>query len=454
MGFEDAKLKKASAKQLYRKNFFVALILSDVASIAAAFVAASFLRLGFLHEAQVSVMLAVTIPIFLAAALGNKAYNVGTFCNFWVSLSRSTLSLIFTVSVVVLVAFFFKASAEFSRVILAVGVILSLILMIGGRWIISHWGKRLFGNNPVAELIIEEDFSANGHPDTPVIEAISFGIVPSSNDHQAIEKLGLLVESMDRIIVYCQPERRSAWAFTLKALDVNGEIVVPELNSLAPQNLHLRDGNIALEVSQGPLIWHERLLKRSFDVCFAALALLVMAIPMAILAFVIRFESRGPILFRQRRIGLANRPFNIMKFRSMRTEETDVEGSQSTSRKDERLTRVGAFIRRTSIDELPQLFNILKGDMSIVGPRPHSAGSTAEGQFFWDIDEQYWHRHSIKPGLTGLAQVRGFRGATEKKLDLESRLNSDLDYRANWSLWRDIKIVLLTFRVLMHRNAF
>lgn len=118
------------------------------------------------------------------------------------------------------------------------------------------------------------------------------------------------------------------------------------------------------------------------------------------------------------------------------------------------MTRVGAFIRKTSIDELPQLINVLKGDMSIVGPRPHPLGSRAANKLFWEVDDRYWHRHAAKPGLTGLAQVRGYRGATRLEADLTDRLHADLEYLDTWSIWRDLLIIFMTFRVLVHRNAY
>jgi lipopolysaccharide/colanic/teichoic acid biosynthesis glycosyltransferase len=146
--------------------------------------------------------------------------------------------------------------------------------------------------------------------------------------------------------------------------------------------------------------------------------------------------------------------FKVLKFRSMRVEKSDGEGQTSASREDDRITRVGKFIRKTSIDELPQLINVLVGDMSCVGPRPHALGSRAEDKLFWEIDERYWHRHAAKPGLTGLAQVRGFRGATVRESDLTYRLQADLEYLSHWSIWKDIKIMVMTLGVLVHKNAY
>ena len=114
---------------------------------------------------------------------------------------------------------------------------------------------------------------------------------------------------------------------------------------------------------------------------------------------------------------------------------------------------MGRLLRRTSIDELPQLFNVLKGDMSIVGPRPHAPAAKAAESLYWEVDERYWARHCIKPGMTGLAQVRGHRGPTDRHEDLINRLQSDLEYVTNWSMWRDLRIIVATLGVLAHDNA-
>jgi lipopolysaccharide/colanic/teichoic acid biosynthesis glycosyltransferase len=175
---------------------------------------------------------------------------------------------------------------------------------------------------------------------------------------------------------------------------------------------------------------------------------------MILVAIAIKLDSPGPMFFRQDRVGRGNRIFKILKFRSMRTERADGAGARSASLDDDRITKVGRIIRRTSIDELPQLLNVLLGDMSLVGPRPHALGSLAGNRLFWEVDRQYWHRHALKPGITGLAQVRGFRGATVRDIDLRNRLEADLEYLNGWTLWRDIAILVGTVQVLVHKNAY
>jgi lipopolysaccharide/colanic/teichoic acid biosynthesis glycosyltransferase len=182
---------------------------------------------------------------------------------------------------------------------------------------------------------------------------------------------------------------------------------------------------------------------------------LILIMPALLLtALAIKLESTGPALFVQSRVGKGNRLFAMYKFRSMYTDRLDHSASKLTTRNDSRVTRIGRFIRATSIDELPQLLNVIKGDMSIVGPRPHATGALAGDALYWEVSSFYWSRHAVKPGLTGLAQVKGFRGNTETMDDLRNRLQADLEYLNDWSIWRDIALVLQTFGVLMHRNAF
>jgi len=254
--------------------------------------------------------------------------------------------------------------------------------------------------------------------------------------------------------VSCRDEERVAWAYILRASGVRGELVTGGLDALQPLGLTVQKGWRGLMVSTGPLGLRQRVMKRAFDVVLSLGGLIVLSPLMLVIALLIRLEDGGSSLFVQRRLGRGNRFFAMYKFRSMRVERGDADGAQSASRDDERVTRLGRFIRRTSIDELPQLINVLRGEMSMVGPRPHAIASQAGDKLFWRIDNSYWSRHSLKPGVTGLAQVRGYRGATEHEADLQNRLDADLEYISTWSPWGDALIVMKTLGVLVHRQAF
>jgi len=198
----------------------------------------------------------------------------------------------------------------------------------------------------------------------------------------------------------------------------------------------------------------ERFTKRAFDLAVLLIFSPLLVPLLCLIALAIKIDSHGPALFVQKRVGQNNRQFNFYKFRSMRADRGDGKGDRSASRDDDRVTRIGKVLRRTSADELPQLWNVLKGDMSLVGPRPHALGSTAEGQLFWEASKGYWLRHAVIPGMTGLAQVRGLRGATDSADELKEQVGADLEYMNNHSLWLDIKILFKTMTVLVHDKAY
>ena len=195
-------------------------------------------------------------------------------------------------------------------------------------------------------------------------------------------------------------------------------------------------------------------VKACLDHLIAGAALLAAALPMLLIALAIRLDSPGPVLFRQRRIGFNDRPFEVFKFRTMFADVADHDARRQVLAGDPRVTRVGRILRRTSLDELPQLFNVLRGEMSVVGPRPHAPGTRAGTRRFDEVVANYASRHRVKPGLTGLAQVRGLRGPTPAEEMLLKRVEADLEYIARWSPWLDILILLRTpLVVLRARNA-
>lgn len=186
--------------------------------------------------------------------------------------------------------------------------------------------------------------------------------------------------------------------------------------------------------------------KRAFDVAVAGLALLFFAPLLAAIAIAIKLTSRGPVLFFQYRYGYRNRRFKIYKFRSMRVDACDTAGVKQAVQGDSRVTWIGRILRKTSLDEIPQLFNVIKGDMSLVGPRPHVPGMLAAERLYEDLVPYYFQRHTARPGITGLAQVNGCRGSTAEPGLAISRIDYDLAYIENWSLRLDVVIILRTIR--------
>jgi exopolysaccharide biosynthesis polyprenyl glycosylphosphotransferase len=206
-------------------------------------------------------------------------------------------------------------------------------------------------------------------------------------------------------------------------------------------------GAAAACVSGRPHNHARALVKRAEDIVIASLLLAVFALPMLAIAVAIKIDSKGPALYRQRRHGFNNRVVTLLKFRSMRHEPG--APLRQVRADDPRITRIGRFLRRTSLDELPQLINVLKGDMSLVGPRPHAIGMKAADRDLEDIVAEYAHRHRVKPGITGWAQVNGSRGPLETPADVRRRVRHDLEYVARASLWFDLHILLRTAPILM-----
>jgi Undecaprenyl-phosphate glucose phosphotransferase len=216
----------------------------------------------------------------------------------------------------------------------------------------------------------------------------------------------------------------------------------------------LGGGSIDL-VSRRPLDVWQAAQKRIFDTACSLLVLALCAPLLILVAALIKLDSPGPALFRQPRIGFRNAPFVCFKFRSMQHHMADRYADRQTEPHDPRVTRMGRILRATSLDELPQLLNVLRGEMSLVGPRPHAPNTKAAGRLFAEIVPNYASRHRMKPGITGWAQVNGFRGQTTTFRDIRERVRHDLYYIDNWSLWFDCRILLATvFRGFVSPKAF
>lgn len=219
--------------------------------------------------------------------------------------------------------------------------------------------------------------------------------------------------------------------------------------------MHARIGSVGdtdtLSVFESPVYGIKDFYKRTFDLVFSITVLVLIAPLLLMIAIAIKLDSRGPVLFKQHRYGLDGKAINVFKFRSMRVQENGARVVQAT-KGDPRITRLGGFLRRTSLDELPQFFNVLLGDMSVVGPRPHAAAHNEE---YRKQVAYYMLRHKVRPGITGWAQVNGWRGETDTLEKMEMRIKYDLEYIRHWSLWFDIRIVFLTlFKGFTGKNVY
>jgi exopolysaccharide biosynthesis polyprenyl glycosylphosphotransferase len=215
-------------------------------------------------------------------------------------------------------------------------------------------------------------------------------------------------------------------------------------------------GNVPfIDLADKPIANWDYVRKWVFDKAMALIAVILLAPVMALIALAIKLDSKGPVLFRQKRQGFNNELIEVLKFRSMYVDRSDADAVKLVTKDDDRVTRVGRLLRKTSLDELPQFFNVLKGDLSLVGPRPHALKAKAEDRLYHDVVDGYFARHRVKPGVTGWAQVNGWRGETDTEEKIQRRVEHDLYYIENWSVTLDLYILLMTpFALFKTQNAY
>ena len=268
------------------------------------------------------------------------------------------------------------------------------------------------------------------------------------------DKLGTIEDSFQFILdntvdeIYCSlKELNTSTIAKIRSFSNSNNIIlklIPDSNKLYSKNQNIEfydDTLVVLNVKKLPFEFSENyIIKRTFDIIFSIIVcLFILTWLIPILWIFIKIESKGPLIFSQKREGLDGRKFVCYKFRSMKL--NTMSDKVHAVENDIRVTRIGSFIRKTSIDELPQFLNVIKGDMSVVGPRPHLPSLSSEYQK--DVDD-YFKRHAVKPGITGLAQVSGYRGEIKKRSDIKNRVRLDIFYIENWSFLLDIKIILMT----------
>lgn len=432
-------------------------MLSDLCMILAAAIAADLASLDLTGFGQDPKLAYAVLPTYLVAAWSLGTYHLPTLRVPSASIRSCLVSLATATGFSLLAALAFSVIDDFPPK----ETFLFLGLAAVGLTIL-HWGiaagLRHREDQTDTKVVLLGDHSVRSNRQRKVAATINVRACdwrPVETDPNFLNDLSLAVADADRIVLSFRAiKEQQKWAKLLGELGFETELLEPGLAGLKPLALRYLDSTPTLVVSTGPLTLHKRALKRAFDLMLVLLAAPVMLPLVAVLTVLVRADSPGPAFFVQRRIGTNNRYFNCIKFRSMRVDLADAAGNHLTERNDPRITRLGHFLRHTSLDELPQLWNVFMGQMSLVGPRPHALGASAEGALYWEVVPEYWQRHSMKPGLTGLAQIRGYRGPTEKRCDIESRVAADLEYIHTWSLWLDVKILFRTMRVLMHSNAF
>ncbi len=267
-----------------------------------------------------------------------------------------------------------------------------------------------------------------------------------------------LVEfSPDTVVISsvgCDPQLTDEIASKLAPLPVDVLVQAPHNGRWGAGPLVTFGGDSFMRLFPQPPARYQELLKRAFDIVVSGVLLILLLPVLCAVAVAIVLDCRGPIFFKQPRVGRGGAHFTVLKFRSMRTEAGDDLGNQLTVQGDSRVTRVGSFLRKTSMDELPQLINVLFGSMSLVGPRPHAVNAKAGGDYYGQVVANYHARHRVKPGITGLAQVMGWRGPTETHAQIEQRVANDLRYITDWSLGLDLLIIVRTMFAVCGKNAF
>jgi putative colanic acid biosynthesis UDP-glucose lipid carrier transferase len=324
-------------------------------------------------------------------------------------------------------------------------------LIIGTGALTNHLYERINSNPWMPEEVVGAVSSTGKEGATEALKKSSIPILGK------LEDIKSLIKAHDIQTIYIAVSLDSSPMIQKIYFDLLNENVnihwAPNIFALNLINHSVKElaGIPILTLSETPLIGSHLLIKAFEDRVLAFLMLIVASPIMAITAIMIKLESPGPVFFRQERTGWDGKNFKIWKFRSMRphTEENGVV--KQATRDDPRITRIGSFIRRSSIDELPQLFNVLAGQMSLVGPRPHALQHNLD---YSERIEAYLARHRIKPGITGLAQIRGCRGETKELEQMKKRVEYDLEYINNWSLWLDLSILVRTPFSLKNDNAY
>jgi Undecaprenyl-phosphate glucose phosphotransferase len=425
------------------------------------------------YPAAIFGMTATAVLCFQASDL----YEVQTFRGQLRQMTRMISSWAFVFLLFIGASFFAKLGGEVSRLWLSAFFFVGLTALIAERLflrtLVRGWARQgrldrrtiIVGSDENGEKLVE----ALKNQDDSDIDIL--GVFDDRNDDRALDtcagspKLG----KVDEIVEFA---RRTRVDLVLFALPISAETRILEMLKklwVLPVDIRLSAhtnklrfrprsysylGDVpTLDVFEAPITDWDLVMKWLFDHVVGAIVLLLASPVMALVALAIKLDSPGPVLFRQKRFGFNNERIDVFKFRSLYHHHADPLASKVVTRNDSRVTRVGRFIRKTSLDELPQLFNVVfKSNLSLVGPRPHAVQSKLQTRLFDEAVDGYFARHRVKPGITGWAQINGWRGEVDSEEKIQKRVEFDLSYIENWSVLFDLLILLKTPLALLTRN--
>lgn len=433
---------------------------------------------------------AVSMPLYVEAVLLTGfaliatyellgLYTLRAFSSFVDKMPAMVIGWSLAFAALVASIFFLKIGHDVSRVWLATwfsaGIVALFAERLAAAWLVRGWARsgRLYQRAVIYGAgEVTEDVIAKLEADKDSIVRIA-GIFDDRTDARAprqiagYPRLGGLAEliamsrvsRLDLVIVAIPLAAEDRLANVVRRISIlPADIKMPARATalrFSPRT-YSHVGTVAMiDLFDKPIAGWGTIAKWLFDKIVGLTALILLAPILALVAIIIKLDSKGPVLFRQKRYGFNNEMIEVYKFRSMYTDRCDAAASKLVTKNDPRVTRVGRIIRKTSLDELPQLFNVLRGELSLVGPRPHAAQAKAGTQLYDEVVDGYFARHKVKPGITGWAQINGWRGETDTEEKILRRVEHDLYYIDNWSVFFDFYILLKTpISLLKSENAY
>lgn len=468
LGDQDWYMKKNIINQpgvTYQPQFLA--LCTDLCSVLAGCVLASYARFGAVSLSERYLLASVLITLLvLLVNFASEAYTQWRIKGLIQILLQLLRNWLLVALIITSVMYFAKISTNYSRLWVGFALTFSFVLAATARVVANVVLSRIraAGRNRKGVFLIgpaptllnmarkmrknpSEGFSISGV--ARVSEAL--------DEERVLEIVDRISESDAREVWICMPMEmgRTVKALMYAMRNETAEVrFFPRFSDsllLNHQVSHVL-GTYSIDLSVTPIDGPTRLLKRMEDLLIGGL-ISILVIPVClVIALAIKLTSPGPVLFKQYRTGINGKRFKVYKFRSMKVHEENSGRVTQAKKGDSRITPIGAFLRRTSLDELPQFYNVLQGRMSIVGPRPHAL---AHNEYYKDLVESYMRRHKVKPGITGWAQVNGLRGETDTLEKMQKRVEFDLWYIDNWSIWLDLKIIGLTiFKGFLSKNAY